>query len=135
MREFKVTVSPEAEEFYLAFGKGWAKQMGHLIEVEQLKFSAVPVNDIILVSEVESGAIFFHIPVPEAIQSYDETMLFLELNVAVKIVMIIERVGIDKVESDINLFKESVYKKLGKKPTAQKVNIEWFKSDISDVLH
>lgn len=135
MKEFKVAVSPEAEEFYLAFSKGWTKLTGHLIEVDQFKFSAVPVNDIILVSEVGSGAKVFHIPVPESVQSYEETMAFLEINVVVKIIMLIEKFGIRKMEYEINLMKKKSYLNYGRKPIGQKVNVDWLKSDISDVLN
>lgn len=49
--------------------------------------------------------------------------------------MLIEKVGIEKMQNEINLMKETVYKQLGKKPIGKTVNTEWIKADISDVLN
>lgn len=101
MKHVEVMVSPDAEEFYLSCSKGWASVKGHLIKVDELEFSAVPVNDYILVSEVESGAKLINIPVPDTVESYEETMFFLEINVASRIVMIIEKIGIDEMQKQV----------------------------------
>jgi hypothetical protein len=135
LKEVEVSVSPDAEEFYLACSTGWAKVVGHLIEVDRLKFSAIPIKNYIRVSEVESGAKLFDIPVLEQIESYEETMIFLEIIVAVKIVDLIERVGIGKIQNEIAHFKEIAIKNYGQKPIGLKVNAEWLKADISDVLN
>lgn len=76
MKQVEVYVSPDAEEFYLSFKMGWKKLVGHLIEVDDFQFSAVPISDFIRVSEFKSGTKLFDIPVPESIESYEETMLF-----------------------------------------------------------
>ncbi|USK85705.1 hypothetical protein [Peribacillus asahii] len=135
MKQVEVMVSPDAEEFYLACSTGWVKVIGHLIEVDGLQFSAVPIKDFIRVSEVESGAKLFDIFAPETIESYEETLMFLEINVAANIVMLIEKAGIKKVQNQINLMKEAAFSKHGQKPTGQKVDTEWMKADISDVLN
>lgn len=132
---FEVSVSPDAEEFYLACSTGWTKVLGHLIEVNGLQFSAVPVSNFIRVSEVESGTKLMDITVPETVESYEETMLFLELNVAVNIVMMIEKLGIGEFEKAITLAKEDAFKRCGYKPLSQKVNTEWLRADISELLN
>jgi hypothetical protein len=68
LKQVEVRVSPDTEEFYLACSTGGSKVLGHLIEVDGLQFSAVPVNDFIRISEVESGAKLFDISVPETMR-------------------------------------------------------------------
>lgn len=135
MKNIEVTVSPEAEEFYLALDKGWTKVFGHSIVVGDLKFSAVPIKDLIRVSEVESGAKLIDIPVPEAIQSFEETMFFLEIIVSSQIVLMLEKYGIEKAKEQIALMKQSAFNKHGQKPNGQKVNMNWIKEDLSDIVH
>lgn len=135
IKNIEVEVSPDAEEFYLAFSKGWTKFSGHSIETNGLKFSAVPIKDKIRVSEVESGAKFFDIPVPEEVDSFEETMFFLEIMVAPQIVMLIETIGLNKVKQEIGRMRQTAISKYGEKPTGQKINTEWIRDDLSDVLH
>lgn len=135
MKNIEVAVSPDAEEFYLAFEKGWTKLIGHSIVVGDFRFSAVPVQNFIRVSEVDSGAKLFDLPVPDGVESHGETMFFLELFVASRIVMLIEKAGIEKTKEQINLMKQVAFNKHGKKPIGQKVNTEWIKEGISDQLH
>ncbi|KIL71924.1 hypothetical protein [Bacillus badius] len=124
MKEIEIEVSGQAEEFYLSTTKGWVKVAGHSIAVGGFKFSAVPISGFILVSEVESGAKLFRVPVSEAIESYEETMLFLELNVAVQIVAVIERIGQEKMRNEINRLKAYSLNKFGQKPFTTTIDIE-----------
>ncbi len=135
MENIEVAVSPDAEEVYLAFSKGWTKLFGHSITVGDLKFSAVPVSDYILVSEFQSGTKLMDIPVPTGIESYEETMFFLEVFVSSQIVMVIEKSGIDKVKDQIKRMKEAAFKKHGQKPTGEKVDSEWFYADTGDAVN
>lgn len=124
MKEIEIEVSGQAEEFYLSTTKGWVKAAGHSITVGDFKFSAVPISGFILVSEVESGAKLFRVPVSEAIESYEETMLFLELNVAVQIVAAIEKIGQEKMKNEINRLKTYSLNKFGQKPFTTTIDIE-----------
>lgn len=124
MKEIEITVSPQAEEFCLAFlEKGWIKMVGHSITVGDLSFSAVPINDLIIVSEIETGAKVFTMPVPDAIESYEETVLFLETVIAGRIVMLIEKAGSEKVNTEIQRLKEIMVSKHGDKPATKIVEI------------
>lgn len=134
MKKIFVTVSPEAEEFYLPCN-GWVKMTGHRITVDDLSFSAIPMSNIFRISEFESGARVFDVDVPEFIESYEETMSFLELCVAVKIVQLIEDVGKEKIKMESRRVKEIMTNKLGPSPKGQKVNTEWLKADISETLN
>lgn len=135
MKDIEVTVSPDAEEIYLAFDKGWTKLFGHSITVGDFKFSAVPVKNYIRVSEFESGAKLMDIPVPNGIESYEETMFFLEVFVSPQIVMVVEKSGTENVKKQINCMKEVAIKKHGQKPTGLKVDSEWFQTDTGGTVN
>ena len=135
MKAFQVNVSQDAEEFYLAFNTGWKKLAGHLIEVEDLKFSVIPVGDFMRLSEFESGAKIVNIPVSEHIQTYEETMLFMGTVVAATVVQLIHEHGIDKIKEQTDLIKKEYCQKHGERPSGKKINTDWLKADISAQLH
>lgn len=138
MKKYEVQVGAEAEEFCLAFSDKWGKVGGHAITIDMYQFSAVPVKNIFRISEVTSGAKFFDMPVPEVIQSYEATLLYLETVVAAKLIQIINKVN-EKNPNQLNNEIERLRKKsielLGEKPQTEKLDTEWLKADISDVLN
>ncbi|MFJ7662977.1 hypothetical protein ACIQXW_11290 [Lysinibacillus sp. NPDC097162] len=134
MKKIFVSVSPEAEEFYLLCNE-WVKLTGHKITIDDLSFSAIPFPNLFRIFEFESGARIFDVHVPDVIESYEETMLFLEIDVAVKLVKLIEHVGVEKIKAESNRMKEIMTKKLGPKPKCEKINTEWLKADISETLN
>lgn len=131
----EVTVSPKPEVFYLAFNTGWKKKIGHMVKVGDLKFSAVPMNDHIIVSDFESGVKLFHMPIPESVESVEEAMHFLGINVSVRIIVLIEQYGIEKIKDDIKLMNEMTTAKIGEKPTNVSDDLDWLVEAISDLVH
>ncbi|MBO0962365.1 hypothetical protein J1P26_21920 [Neobacillus sp. MM2021_6] len=132
---YTVSVSPDAYEFNLALKDKWAKVAGHLLKINEFKFSAVPIKNTIRISEVRSGAKLIDVRVPDNIQSYEDTMMFLELNVVPRLVMIIKKIGSEKFNNQVNEFREIAIKNLGKKPATKKLDTNWLKEDKSGVLH
>lgn len=134
MKSFQIEVSEQAEEFYLSTMKGWVKVAGHCISINDLKFSAVPFSgrssDSIRVSEIESGAKLFDVSVSNKVQSYEETMAFLEINVAISIVKVIEKIGIEKMRKQVKRMAEISLKKHGEKPFTTVVDIDNYNSPL-----
>lgn len=132
---FEASVSPDAEEFNLAFNDKWVKVVGHLIIVNEFQFSAVPSKNIFRVSEVKSGAKLIDVTVPEHVESYEETILFLELRVIPQIVTIINKIGTKSFKKQIEQMKKVAIAKLGQMPPTKKINTEWLKEVISEILN
>lgn len=57
----KITVNEQPQQFYLAF-KEWTPAVGHGIKVGNYQFCAIPTKDVIIVSEVTTGANVMNIP-------------------------------------------------------------------------
>ncbi|WP_234028461.1 hypothetical protein [Lentibacillus sp. Marseille-P4043] len=71
----KIAVNEQPQQFYLALKK-WTPAVGHEIKVGQYRFSAIPVKNIIRVSEVTTGAKLYDIPVNFAIETLTATKGF-----------------------------------------------------------
>ncbi|SET01020.1 hypothetical protein SAMN05421676_102335 [Salinibacillus kushneri] len=63
------------------------------VKVNDFQFSAVPVTDKIIVSEISSGARFFETPIPKEVKGFESTMTFLEISIGARILMIIKKLG------------------------------------------
>lgn len=138
MKRCEILIGADAEEFCLAFTVGWVKFTGHSIAVGEFKFSAVPLKNIFIISEIESGAKCFDIPVPNVIESYEETIFFLESIVGHQLIQAIEKINRDdpnRLANEIERLHKVAIKKYGEKPTTEKVYTEWLKEDISETLN
>ncbi|SET95086.1 hypothetical protein SAMN05421676_11231 [Salinibacillus kushneri] len=135
MGESIIEVSPQAEEFQLCFPNDWKKATGHRVKVNDFQFSAVPVTDKIIVSEISSGARFFETPIPKEVKDFESTMTFLEISIGARILMIIKKLGEEVMQKEVRRLTEFAVKECGEQPPITKVDTEWLKEDISDTLH
>lgn len=136
--EYEVQVSEDAEEFCLAFPDEWVKVGGHSITIGKHQFSAVPFENHFRISEVTSGAKVVDIPVPEEIQSFEETMLYLETVVVIELINLIIKVNQNnpnRFDQEVELYRKRSIESLGEKPQTEKINMEFMTADISEVLN
>lgn len=112
----KISVSPLPQKFHIALTKGWYEVTGFLITIEDFKFNAVPVRNSYIISEVESGARVCEIHIPKGLERCRNSLFFLEDFVAVKVAMIINEAGFDKLKKETGKVKEYMVKNFGEKP-------------------
>lgn len=127
MEHYNIQVGSEAEEFCLATSNGWVKVAGHSIIVDQYQFSAAPIKNFIRVSEIESGAKVFDVPVPDSVESYEETITFLEMIVSLKLIQLIRTVNDQdpgRLDREIEQMRKKAFETCGEKPPIEKVNID-----------
>lgn len=135
MKFKEITVSEQPEEFCLNYPTGWIKAVGHLIKIDDLSFSAVPMDGVIKISEVRSGAKLFEVPIFEEVSNFDQTMNFLRIYAGPKIIKAIESVGIEYMRKNIEVIRKEGIKAHGDMPAVKTYDVEWLKADISEVLN
>lgn len=126
METYFVQVDPEAKFFYLSTIKGWVKLYGHAISINNYQFSVIPLGSIFRISEIESGAKFVDIPVPDSIQSYEEVMNYLETVIGVNLVDLIRKVNekdSNRLEKEIERMRLQAVQLHGQKPHTEQAEV------------
>lgn len=110
--------------FHLAYNDGWVGLRGTKINIQGLDFSFCPLweNDKlrIRISEVDSGALLFEIPIPRII-SYivnirEDLTEYYEAEIVPLIELLIKENGIEKIREETEKTKEYMTKRFGDMP-------------------
>lgn len=70
----KITVDPQAMTFHLNFKSHWQQAVGHEITVGEYRFCVTPIDNVLKVSEITTGALVMDLPRPEKPLSKTESL-------------------------------------------------------------
>ncbi|EDN8094803.1 hypothetical protein ACHWNZ_002879 [Listeria monocytogenes] len=110
--------------FQLAYNDGWVGLRGTKINVQGIDFSFCPLwkNDKlrIKISEVDTGALLFEIPIPRII-SYivnirEDLIEYYEAEIVPIIELLIDGNGIEKIREETEKVKKQMIRKFGDMP-------------------
>lgn len=134
-KDMEITVNEQTQRFYLAFDE-WKEVVGHEIKVGKYQFCAIPMNGIVNVSEVTSGLKIIEIPMNL------ENMILTEskegsIRFFNKVGESLKRIIENDNNFDIQLTKrkKTAFKRLGKMPKIENIDVDWIFEDTSDVLN
>ncbi|MEK4790432.1 hypothetical protein [Bacillus sp. FSL K6-2971] len=74
----KITVDPKLKRFSLNFKRHWKQAVGHEIFVGEYSFCVTPIDDVLKVSEVTTGALVMDLLIPKMDITKNESMKILE---------------------------------------------------------
>ena len=119
-----ITVNEQPQCFYLAFDK-WQEAFGHEIRMGKYSFCAIPMENVINVTEVTSGARLYEIPVDFDTRLLTQTkeeaiQYFYTIGETVK--RIIE--SKNNLDEELAMLKQIAFDGLGKMPEIVDVNIK-----------
>ncbi|MBN6206252.1 hypothetical protein JYK21_07295 [Ralstonia pickettii] len=123
----EIKVNEQAQQFYLAMPKRkeWVPIVGHEIKVGKYRFSASPVNDVINVSEVTTGAKVMNIPLDPItlfMTAEKESAIDYFYSVGERIKKIIEKQT--DFDSMLAEMKKKTFEQLGEMPEIIDVEME-----------
>jgi len=131
----KIEVNEQTQKFYLALDE-WLPVTGHGITVGEYKFCAIPMNDIVNVSEATSGCKVFNIPMnPEIIvatSTKENTIHFLS-EVGISLKGIIEKQS--NFDEHVKKMRKVAFESLGEMPQIEDVDTDWVFEEESEVLN
>lgn len=120
----EIKVNDQLQRFYLAYGKGWIEAVGHEIKVGKYRFSAVPTEGRIIVSELTTGMKFRDFTVtPLMLMAFDKDDTINHLMTIGETIKetINETDNFDKYIEDGKKFTEEF---LGEKPKTENADME-----------
>jgi len=131
----KIEVNEQTQKFYLALNE-WLPVTGHGITVGEYKFCAVPINDVVNVSETTSGCKVFNVPmtleIMDATTTKEDTIHFLsEIGILLK--GIIEKQN--NFDEHIKKMQKVAFERLGEMPPVVNVDTDWVFEDESELLN
>lgn len=125
-----IKVNEQAQRFYLAYENGWIGGVGHEIKVGKYRFSAVPTENEIIVSELTTGMKFRDFPVtPLIVVGLDKEGTINHLRtIGTMIKKIINK--IDDFDKRIKNGRKETTERFGKMPEIKNVNIDEIINEI-----
>ncbi|WP_438312265.1 hypothetical protein [Sporosarcina sp. FA9] len=119
----EVTVNEQLQRFHLAFSDGWKSIVGHEIKVGKYRFCATPTEELIIISEITTGAKLLELPINFGVMMTTATkegaIEFFE-GVGKQLIPIIKRHDFDQ---EIERHKQISLGRLGEMPAIEKVDI------------
>lgn len=98
-----VIVSENAEIVYCATKpRGWIDYLGHVMEIGDLKFSIVPIDNLLVVSDYYSGIQIHLDNIPEEPETREESVFYFQTILAYDVMMKIRQRGIEAYKERIN---------------------------------
>jgi len=131
----KIEVNGQTQKFYLALNE-WLPVTGHGITVGEYKFCAIPMNDIVNVSEATSGCKVFNIAmtpqIMAATSTKEDTIHFLN-KVGASLKGVIEKQS--NFDEHVKKMRKVAFESLGEMPPVENVDTDWVFEDESEVLN
>lgn len=123
MLQMDIEVTENLYDFYLSFPRGWRKLTGRMVIIDEFRFSAVPYNGVLKVSEVESGALIFELALPDEDMDDADTMRFLTVNVGARLAILLEEAGPMPFRGTVERLTAQFLEELGPKPANEPVDL------------
>lgn len=131
----KITVNKQTHRFFLALEK-WEPVVGHEIKVGDYRFCAIPLKEVINISEVTSGCKVLNIPISFEIMmvtaSKEQSLKYLE-KVGKQLEKFIEKTS--DFDKHLEKMKNIAFDRLGEMPPIENVDTEWVFEDGSELLN
>ncbi|MCU5196477.1 hypothetical protein OCE52_16870 [Bacillus mobilis] len=131
----EIKVNEQTQRFYLAVDE-WVPAVGHEIKVGKYRFSAIPLDESINISEVTSGVRAINVPMTvetwELTSTKEGTMKFLE-KIGERLKQIIGK----QINFDEHLEKQRkiAVERLGEMPPIEDVDTDWMFEEESETVH
>lgn len=98
-----VIVSDDAETVYHATKpRGWICYHGHVMEIGDLKFSVVPKNGLLIVSDYFTGVKIHQDVIPEDTETQEESVFYLQTILAYDVMKKVRHYGTDAYKERMN---------------------------------